>query len=466
MHNRGYAHIVATVTIVVIAALMVGVAWYYDANREETPCTLLAKVCPDGSTVGQHGPNCDWDPCPTGVNSATLNVNAVMNGNVSAETRVTFPFGNVSTSCTDDTDCILKSIDYGYVDCCAPPECPDYTSASYLAVNKEAFDAAVADKRARSCKLELCPDYELVRCLRNTDTHFAACDAGVCVKRAASTSVLDLTVETYPSVDGSTSTHPLAVQIASSVLGIEAEWMDEIFGDGSKRLYLLESEPSIFHNGTHGSYENLIDGDADLILVARLPSDDELTAAGDAGVTLEPQAVANDAFVFIANTSNPVTGLTTDQIRSVYTGATTHWGDLGGSDVTITPYTRNDNSGSQELMRDLVMGDRVMVDAEDMMLLSMMGPISAITQNANGIGYSVYYYEQFMAPNDSLQLLAIDGVLPTSETISDGSYPYATEVYAVIRDNEPPTSTAHRVYDWLLTDAGQSAIAESGYVPL
>jgi len=29
-----------------------------------TQCTLDAKICPDGSTVGRQGPNCEFSPCP------------------------------------------------------------------------------------------------------------------------------------------------------------------------------------------------------------------------------------------------------------------------------------------------------------------------------------------------------------------------------------------------------------------
>lgn len=35
-------------------------------------CTLDAKICPDGSTVGRQGPNCEFAPCPTGSPSASM----------------------------------------------------------------------------------------------------------------------------------------------------------------------------------------------------------------------------------------------------------------------------------------------------------------------------------------------------------------------------------------------------------
>ena len=33
-------------------------------NPSQTACTLEAKICPDGSSVGRAGPNCEFAPCP------------------------------------------------------------------------------------------------------------------------------------------------------------------------------------------------------------------------------------------------------------------------------------------------------------------------------------------------------------------------------------------------------------------
>jgi hypothetical protein len=31
---------------------------------EAVACTKDAKICPDGTTVGRSGPDCEFDPCP------------------------------------------------------------------------------------------------------------------------------------------------------------------------------------------------------------------------------------------------------------------------------------------------------------------------------------------------------------------------------------------------------------------
>ena len=294
----------------------------------------------------------------------------------------------------------------------------------------------------------------------------------------------DLTAITgdYPKVDGSTSTHPLQVVLACKILGVPCVWeVDPLAGvrriapdptyEGSSQL--VESILSIQHNGTHGSYMNLIEGHADLILVARPPSKDELNAVRESGIALDVRAVGLDAFVFLLNVENPVDGLTIETVRDIYAGEITNWAEAeaagrhsGDTGEEIHAYQRNPNSGSQELMEALVMRREPMIDAPDMILMSMMGPVNAIAEDPLGIGYSVYYYAMFIFPDERVKLIAIDGVKPTSDTIAERAYPLTTEVYAVVREDMPEDSTAIMLRDWLLTEEGQAAIAESGYVSM
>jgi phosphate transport system substrate-binding protein len=222
----------------------------------------------------------------------------------------------------------------------------------------------------------------------------------------------------------------------------------------------------IQHHGTHDAYMNLIYGDADIILVARAPSQDELEAAQHRDVDLEVTPVALDAFVFLVNTENPIEDLTLETIRATYKGEITQWPEIGGAEGEIHTYQRNRNSGSQELMEKLVMRGAPMIDSPDMILMSMVGPINAIGDDPLGIGYSVYFYASFMYPHERIKLIAINAVPPTSTTIADRTYSLTTEVYAVIRSDASQHGMARLLLDWLLTAEGKEAIAASGYVPI
>ena len=113
---------------------------------------------------------------------------------------------------------------------------------------------------------------------------------------------------------------------------------------------------------------------------------------------------------------------------------------------------------------DLVMNDLEMIDTPNMMLFGMSGPINMVSENPNGLGYSVYYYEQFMAFNEKLKLCGVNDVIPSYDTIAGGEYEYVTEVYTVIREDTGTNSTAYQLWEWLQTDDGQKVVRESGYV--
>ncbi len=279
----------------------------------------------------------------------------------------------------------------------------------------------------------------------------------------------------YPAVDGSTSTHPLGVLLACKLLDVDYEWRmppaseRTVFPSHQDRPRLARRiEKQVFHHGTHTAYMNLLQAEVDLILVARAPSPAELAAAAAEGVELDFRPVARDALVFVVNVANPVTGLSLDEIRAIFSPpGIDSWSAVGGQDTAITPFQRQANSGSQELMVDLVMHDTPMLSAEAAPLIfTMGGVVSTMTVQKLGISFSVYYYIRNMAPSPATKMLAIEGIDPCPETIGSLQYPLTSEVFVVIRRGLSEGSTAILLRDWLLSDAGQAAILESGYVPI
>ena len=65
-----------------------------------------------------------------------------------------------------------------------------------------------------------------------------------------------------------------------------------------------------------------IDGICDIGMASRELKDEEL----EAGLT--PTTIANDGIAIIVNNDNPTEDLTVDQVKSIYVGETTTWGDL------------------------------------------------------------------------------------------------------------------------------------------
>jgi phosphate transport system substrate-binding protein len=297
-------------------------------------------------------------------------------------------------------------------------------------------------------------------------------------------SIEGLTVENYPRVDGSTSTYSLNRLIACKLMGYPAQWRFE----SSTELWTINPKwyeiPNSYSNPifrdkiklsqTHNSFINLIDDEADIILSARKMSADEEAYATEANVTLIETPVALDAFIMLLNSGNPVESLTPQQILDIYTGKVTNWRETGGEDSKIHPYIRNANSGSQELMELFVMKGLPMLEWDEESgiewYLPNMGAVyTRLQDDPDGICYTVYYYHDQLINEtykNKVKSIAVNGIFPDRNTIEDRSYPYAAEVYAIIRSDLDKNSMAYKLYEWLLSASGQEVIARSGYVKI
>ncbi len=265
------------------------------------------------------------------------------------------------------------------------------------------------------------------------------------------------TLEDYPRVDASLATQPLTNAFIENFTGQEVD------------------ESTLGYTNTHPGYIRLIDGDVDLIVVTE-PSEEELNYAKEKGVELEVIPVVKEGFVFYVNASNPVDELTSEQIQGIYSGEITNWSEVGGNNEEIVPYQRPINSGSQTGMLSLVMKDKpLMKPVKETLLESMREIINFVSSYENGvnsIGYSYYYYATTMFQTidsnvaSNIKLLGINGVKPNNNTIQDGSYPYNTAYYIVIRKDSDENSAARKLANEMLSKRGQQVAKNAGYVPV
>ena len=231
-----------------------------------------------------------------------------------------------------------------------------------------------------------------------------------------------------------------------------------------------EADNTVRTSGTPDAYRALVEEDPETDLLLVYEADEGVKEEiSDSGVKLEFHPIGRDALVFFTNSSNPVTSLSTEQFRSIYTGKTTNWSQVGGRKAKIVAYQRPEESGSQALLRKYVVGKAKMAKAPSELVTADMGEIvsgvSSYANTANALGYSVYYYLANMYAVDGIKMLGVSGVKPSSATIADGTYPYTNDFYAVVRADEPAGSPARTVMEWLLTADGQQTVVDAGYVP-
>ncbi|MBR4308382.1 MAG: substrate-binding domain-containing protein [Oscillospiraceae bacterium] len=261
------------------------------------------------------------------------------------------------------------------------------------------------------------------------------------------------TRENFPRMDGSTSLVPLGEAIASVLLGEARENVADL----------------ISFNRTTQSYRNLMNGYCD-ILIAAEPNAAVFTEMEEMGFAYEITPIAMDALIFVVNENNPVDNLTTQQIRDIYSGKITNWKEVGGNDEEILAFQRNEDAGSQSLMKKLVMGDLAFAEAPTDVIVGSMGElmesVKGYDNSANAIGYSVYYYANDMKMAQGLKIISVDGVEPTTEAIGAGEYPHLNPYYSVIPADAAEDAPNRILYRWLQSAEGQYLLSLEGYVPV
>jgi phosphate transport system substrate-binding protein len=189
-------------------------------------------------------------------------------------------------------------------------------------------------------------------------------------------------------------------------------------------------------------------GSADLIAVSWLPDDTESEGR------LWVYSWARDAIVIITHSSNPVGELTLQQLRDLFGGQVLSWSELGGMPVDIIPVSREAGAGTRDGFESLVMG-RHETTPTAVVMPSNEAVVEFVATTPGAIGY---VSSAWLAP--AVNLLAIEGVTPSPESVKDGRY-LLSKLYYLAARVEPVDGPADFL-SWIRQGEGR-AIVEQAY---
>ena len=218
------------------------------------------------------------------------------------------------------------------------------------------------------------------------------------------------------------------------------------------------------YNTTGDGYRLLAQRNTDIFIGAG-PSKAQVAYAEQCGTEFVYTQIGWEAFVFFVHKDNPISSLTVEQLKGIYSGEITNWRELGGNDEKIIPFQRDEGSGSQSMMIRF-MGDTPLMEAETKTIQGMGAVVEQVVDyqsRAGSIGYSFRYYLEGIVQNPEVKMIAVEGVAPTAENIQNNTYPIITPVYAMTYENNPNPNVA-RLVEWILSEEGQYIIEQTGYV--
>jgi phosphate transport system substrate-binding protein len=226
---------------------------------------------------------------------------------------------------------------------------------------------------------------------------------------------------------------------------------------------------SVTGGGSGTGIAAMINGTVDIANASRAMKPEEIAAAQDNGITPVQFVVARDAIAVVVHPSNPVDGLTLQQISDIYIGKISNWSQVGGEDRPIVLLSRESNSGTYVYFLENVvrLGDKdseLLFSPDTLLMPSSEGISAEVRQNRNSIGYDGLGY---VTPDQKVVTVARSAddpyVTPSVETVNDASYPVSRPLYMYTAGE--PTGEVADYMDWILSE-GQTLVSELGFVPL
>jgi glucose/mannose transport system substrate-binding protein len=198
------------------------------------------------------------------------------------------------------------------------------------------------------------------------------------------------------------------------------------------------NEPVTFEIQPHGSSTGLRDlaaGNCDIGMSSRQMRPDEAKQCAAAGLgDMYSPACENvlglDGIAVVVHRNNPVSALNKQQLADIFSGKTTDWSQVGGTAGPIYLYAPDENSGTLDTFKSLVLGPRPLSTRasrfEDSAKLS-----DAVAIDPDGIGF---IGKSFARETKILAISATGGkpLLPNAFTVESGDYPVSRRLYLYI----------------------------------
>lgn len=289
------------------------------------------------------------------------------------------------------------------------------------------------------------------------------------------------------SLPGGTSTHTLFTIHGSNTVGesLAAKMvMAYLEAKGAKNLRIVPLdtpnekliqgdlpslgktvEVAIAAHGSSTGFKSLLSGDADIWASSRSVKDKEVLAAKDFSDLQNPESehvLGIDGLAIVVNPRNNLTQLSKEQLGLIYSGQVTNWSELGGPNVAISLFARDENSGTWDSFKNMVLGKRYQLSESAQRFESSEHLVRNVMQNEGGIGFIG------MAFVGKSKLLAIsDG---PAQAFKPSQLTVATEDYALSRrlffytHAQPSSEYVQEFMNFAQGINGQSIVRNEGFI--
>lgn len=179
---------------------------------------------------------------------------------------------------------------------------------------------------------------------------------------------------------------------------------------------------------------------------------------------LVTRRVAVDGIGFIVHQDNPVSQLSSNQIRQIFLGEINNWSEVGGADQEIAVVNKASGRGTLEVflkhfgLREENIQADVIVGENQQAILTIGG-------NRSAVGYvSIGAADAEIKLGAKLKLLALDNIPASIQTVTDGSFPVSRNLNLVTTPDSPPA--INRFIDFATSTKVNDLVESQYFIPI
>ncbi|MEI6125775.1 MAG: phosphate ABC transporter substrate-binding protein [Pseudomonadota bacterium] len=172
---------------------------------------------------------------------------------------------------------------------------------------------------------------------------------------------------------------------------------------------------------------------------------------------LQEITICHDGIAIVVHPANPVTGLTLEQVRDIFSGKIKNWKELGWIDRRIDAVTREEGSGTRGAYEELVMKKDEIDDG--IMVQDSNGSVKEVVATDP---YAIGYLSLGMV-DGRVSSVVIDAMQPTAENIKKKKYKIFRPF--LFLTNGAPGANAQKFIAYVLEKDGQHILKKEGLIP-
>lgn len=217
-------------------------------------------------------------------------------------------------------------------------------------------------------------------------------------------------------------------------------------------------------HGSSTGFKALTEKSTEIAMSSRPIKDKEYTSLSATFGQVNEHPIALDALAIVTYPGNPVDRLSITQIAAMFAGEITNWNQIGGEDVAISLFSRDNNSGTWDTFKSLVLkpNDKKLAESSAR-FESSTELVNEVVNSSGSLGFVGVAYV-----GDS-KLLRVTrntngiGTLPSGYTIGTQAYPLSRKLY-LYTTGDQHSDLASSFINFVTQNEGQKKADEVGLI--